>query len=65
MKFVNIKQFADMKKTTRENVYSAERKGEVDIDRTAGFPVIFLTNKNINWKPRGKGRPKKGILKIS
>lgn len=58
MRFVNIKQFAAIKNTTRENVYAAERKGEIDIDRSAGFPIIFLTEKNRKWKPRKKGRPR-------
>lgn len=59
MKFVNIKQFAEMKKCSRENIYNAERKGEISIDRTAGFPVIYLTKENLNWKPKEKGRPPK------
>ncbi len=60
MKFVNIKQFANMKGCSRETVYAAERRGEVNIDRSAGFPVIYLTEKNLNWKPGQRiGRPKK------
>jgi len=39
-----------MKKCSRENIYNAERKGEVDVDRSAGFPVIYLTEKNSQWK---------------
>ena len=65
MKFVNVKQFADMKNCSRENVYNAARNGEVDIDRSAGFPVIYLTNKNLNWIPKEKGRPKKESLPVS
>lgn len=59
MRFLNIKQFADLKKCSRENIYNANRKGEVDINRSAGFPVIFLNEKNISWKPKGKGRPRR------
>jgi len=59
LKFVNIRQFAELKKCSRECIYKADRKGEITIDRSAGFPVIFLTEKNRSWKPRGKGRPKK------
>lgn len=57
MKFVNISQFAAIKKTSRETIYKAEKDGKLDIDRSAGFPVIFLTEKNRKWKPRPKGRP--------
>lgn len=63
-KFVNVKQYAAMKKCSRENIYNAAERGEVDIDRTAGFPVIYLTEKNLKWKPAQVGRPKKGILEI-
>ncbi len=66
MKFVNIKQFAVMKKCSRETIYNAAKRGEVDIDRSAGFPVVYLTEKNLNWKSgQNTGRPKKGILNIS
>lgn len=65
MKFLNIKSFADLKKCSRETVYRAEKNQEIDINRTAGFPVIFLTDKNKEWEPRRIGRPKKEILKIS
>jgi hypothetical protein len=66
MKFVNIKQFAAMKKCSRETIYNAAKRGEVDIDRSNGFPVIYLTVKNLNWMPgQNTGRPKKGILNIS
>ena len=60
-KFVNIKQFAKMKGCSRESVYKAERKGELVIDRSAGFPVVYLTEMNLNWKPRKKGRPRKQV----
>jgi hypothetical protein len=66
MKFFNIKQFAVLKKCSRETIYNAAKRGEVDIDRSAGFPVVYLTEKNLNWMPGQKiGRPKKEILYIS
>ena len=59
MKFVSITNFAGMKKCSRETVYNAEKRGEVDIDRTAGAPVIHLTEKNMSWKPgQNMGRPR-------
>lgn len=65
MKFVNVKQFAALKKCSRETIYNAAKRGKVDIDRSAGFPIIYLTEKNLNWKPgQNTGRPKKGILDI-
>lgn len=65
MKFVNITQYATMKKCSRETIYNAAKRGEIDIDRSAGFPVIYLNEKNTAWQPGKKvGRPKKGILKI-
>lgn len=57
IKFVNITQFAKIKKVSRETLYKAERNGEIEVDRSSGFPVIFLTEKNKKWKPRPKGRP--------
>jgi hypothetical protein len=55
-----------MKKCSRETIYNAAKRGEVDIDRSNGFPVIYLTVKNLNWMPgQNTGRPKKGILNIS
>ncbi len=63
-KFVNVKQYATMKKCSRETIYNAAKRGEVDIDRQAGFPVIYLTGKNIKWNPGNVGRPKKGVLEI-
>lgn len=65
MKFVNIKQFAELKGCSRENIYNAEKKGEVSIDRSAGFPVVFITEKNKNWKPRRKGRPTKNYSDLT
>jgi hypothetical protein len=59
MKFVSITNFAEMKKCSRETVYNAEKRGEIDIDRTAGVPVIHLTEKNMSWKPgQNMGRPR-------
>ena len=51
-KFVNITKFATMKNCSRETIYSAERKGEIDIDRSSGFPVVYLTAKNLGWKKK-------------
>jgi hypothetical protein len=65
MKFLNVKLFAEMKKCSRQTVYNAERVGEIDIDRSTGFPVIYLTEKNLKWKPEPIGRPKKVIMRIS
>lgn len=65
MRFVNIIQFAKMKKCSRETVYKAERKGEIEIDRTAGFPIIYLSEKNLYWKPKRQGRPPNKVLDIS
>lgn len=54
-----------MKKCSRQTVYNAARKGEINIDRSQGFPIIFLTEKNLNWKSgQNIGRPKKGIMRI-
>lgn len=53
---MNIKQFAKWKGCSRQNIYNAEKRGEVEIDRTKGFPVIFLNKNNTNWKPKGRGR---------
>lgn len=61
IKFVNITQFSRLKKCSREAVYNAEKRGEIEIDRSAGFPVIHLTEKHQNWKPNSQGRPKKEI----
>ena len=59
MKFLSITRFAEMKKCSRETVYNAAKRGEIDIDRTAGVPVIYLTEKNLKWMPRQKmGRPR-------
>lgn len=63
-KFVNITQFAKMKKCSRETIYSAGRKGELDIDRTAGFPVIYLTEKNNSWKKRKSNKEKLDLNEI-
>ena len=65
MKFLNVTLFAAMKKCSRVTIYNAAKSGEVDIDRQAGFAVIYLNEKNLNWKPAQVGRPKKGILNIS
>ena len=63
MKFVSIKSFADMKGCSRETVYNASKQGKVDIDRTSGIPVIFLSEKNLSWKPgQNMGRPRKEII---
>ncbi|MBK9097528.1 MAG: hypothetical protein IPM14_05240 [bacterium] len=65
MKFVSITHFAVLKKCSRETVYNAEKRGEVEIDRTAGVPVIHLTEKNMNWKPgQNMGRPKNKSVDI-
>lgn len=62
MKFVNVKQFAQIKNCTRQTVYNAARKGLIAIDRQQGFPIIYLTEKNNNWKPgQNIGRPSKII----
>jgi len=59
MKFVSITHFAGIKKCSRETVYNATKRGEIDIDRTAGVPVIYLTRKNMNWIPgQNMGRPR-------
>jgi len=60
MKFVNITRFAAMKKCSRETVYNAAKRGKIDIDRNSGMPVIYLTEKNLNWNPgENIGRPRK------
>lgn len=60
LKFVNIKRFAKFKGCSRQTIYAAERRGEIDINRDAGFPVVYLTKKNLAWKPGQKvGRPRK------
>jgi hypothetical protein len=60
MKFVNITRFAAMKKCSRETVYKAAKRGKIDIDRNSGMPVIYLTDKNLNWIPgENTGRPRK------
>jgi len=60
MDFTNVKQFAEIKGCSRQTIYLAEERGEIDIDRTAGFPIVYLTKKNLNWKPGQRiGRPKK------
>jgi len=62
MNFVNIKQFALTKGCSRMTIYAAEERGELKIDRSAGFPVIYLTKENLAWKPGQRiGRPKKVI----
>ena len=59
MKFVSITRFAEMKKCSRETVYNAAKRGEIDVDRTAGVPVIYLTEKNQKWMPgQNIGRPR-------
>lgn len=66
MKFLNVKLFAELKECTRQTVYNAESKDEVDIDRSQGFPIVYLTKKNLNWKPgQNIGRPKKEVIKLS
>ena len=62
MKFVSITQFAKLKKCSRETIYKAADRGEVEIDRSSGIPVIFLTEKNSSWKPGEVGRPRKEKL---
>jgi len=57
MKFVNIKQYAELKGCSRPNIYNAEENGEISVERSAGFPVIYLNDKNRKWEPRKKGRP--------
>lgn len=65
MKFLNVKLFAELKNCTRQTIYNAERDGEIDIDRSQGFPVVFLTKKNSNWKAgQNVGRPSKEIADI-
>ena len=66
MKFFNYKLFAEMKKCSRQTVYSAENKGEIVIDRSQGFPVVYVTDKNLTWQS-GKiiGRHQKEIKSIS
>jgi len=54
-----------MKKCTRQTVYNAISKGEIDIDRSQGFPIVYLTEKNLNWKPgQNIGRPHKQPVKL-
>ena len=63
MKFLNVKQFAEMKNCSRETVYKAAKSEKVNIDRSAGFPVIHLNDKNLSWNPQQIGRPKKEKIK--
>ncbi len=63
MKFVSIKSFAGLKKCSRETVYNAAKRGEIDIDRTSGIPVIYLSKKNLEWNPsQNMGRPRKNSI---
>jgi len=59
MNFVSIKRFADLKKCSRETVYNAAKRGKINIDRTSGIPIIYLSKKNLDWKPgQEMGRPR-------
>lgn len=58
MKFLSVSKFAKLKNCSRQNVYQAENKGEIKIDRTSGIPIVFLNEENQRWKPRRIGRPK-------
>ena len=63
MKFLSITRFAALKKCSRETVYNAARNDRIAIDRSSGIPVIFLTEKNLSWKPgKNIGRPRKEKL---
>lgn len=66
MRFINIKKFAELKKCSRETIYNAAKRGEVEIDRSSGTPLIFLTEENMNWKPgQNIGRPRAKYVEIT
>ena len=65
MKFVSITSFADMKKCSRQTIYNAAKEGKIDIDRSSGIPVIYLTESNLNWSPgQNMGRPRRESINL-
>ena len=51
MDFLSIIKYAELKGVTRMAIDLAIKRGDVDIDKSHGPAVIFLTKKNRDWTP--------------
>ena len=51
MEYLSVTKYAKLKKVHRNAIYLAGSEGRIDIDKSSGVALIFMTDKNKDWKP--------------
>ena len=62
MEYLSVTNYAKLKKVHRNAIYLAGSEGRIDIDKTSGVSIIFMTKKNKDWQP-SKIYQKNGLKK--